>query len=81
MKLIDRILVCVLAIGIWAWVFLSFFSASPLFALYVSADEVDGLASYVEDVVEDCEVYGSVYLYEVSGDEGYGQISSAGISC
>ncbi len=81
MKLIDRILVCVLALGIWVWVFLSFFSASPLFALYVSADDVDGLTSYVEDVVEDCQVSGQVYVYDVSGGEGYGNISSAQISC
>jgi len=81
MKLIDRILVCVLALGIWAWVFLSFFSASPLFALYIGTDDVDGLKSYVEDVVEDCKVKGEVYVYEIYGGEGYGNISSAQISC
>ncbi len=81
MKLIDRILVCVLGLGIWAWVFLSFFSATPLFALSVDADDVDGLRRYVENVVEDCRVSGEVYVYEVSGGEGYGSIESARIRC
>jgi len=83
MKLIDRILMCVLALGIWAWVFLSFFSASPLLALNVDvdADDVDGLTSYVEKVVEDCRVSGEVYVYDVSGGEGYGEISLARIHC
>ncbi len=83
MKLIDRILVCVLALGIWAWVFLSFFSASPLFALSIDidAEDVDGLRSYVQNVVQDCRVSGDVYVYDVSGSDGYGTISSARIRC
>ena len=83
MKLIDKMLVCVLALGIWAWVFLSFFSASPLFALSIDidAEDVDGLRSYVQNVVQDCQVNGQVYVHSVFGSDGYGTISSAQISC
>ena len=77
-QVIDRIILGSLAAGIWAWVLVSLLSPSPLLALSISIDasDIDGLSSYIEDVVEDCTVSGEVYIYGMP----YGDITGS-ISC
>jgi len=58
MAVIDRIILSSIALGLWAWVFISIFSSGSLYALSIDAREVGGLRSFVENVVEDCTVDG-----------------------
>jgi hypothetical protein len=81
MRLTDGILIAVLAGCIMAWVAVTFFSTSPIYALSVDAGDVDGLRSYIENVLKDCQVNGEVYVYDLIDSEGFGSISSARIRC
>ena len=78
MKTIDRLILGVLSLGVWLLLFQELVD-SPLYAQSddVYAGNIYGLEGFIEDVVEDCEVTGDVYLYS----EEYGEIDGAEISC
>jgi len=79
MKTIDRIILGFIAVGLWTSIFM--FNAHPrdAYALSIDASDIDGLDYYIEGIVEDCTVSGSVYIYDRDG--GYGDIESTSISC
>ena len=80
MKAIDRTIIGTLAVGVW--LLLVVLSTNRVsYALSIDASDIDGLRSYVTNVVEDCSVEGEVYVYDVSGSEGYGNITSGNLSC
>lgn len=58
MSLIDRVILSVVGLGIWTWICMSIFSSGPLYALSIDASDVDGLTSFIENVVESCTVDG-----------------------
>ena len=72
MKIIDSILVGVLAAGVWAAVAAYTLKPQTADAYSHSLDRGD-----VERIVEDCSVSGGVYIYGMP----YGQIVSGSISC
>lgn len=80
MKTADRMLLAALVAGVWALVVLNILN-QPAYALSIAASDIDGLEYYVNDIVEDCSVRGEVYVYEISGSEGYGELESARINC
>ncbi|HUV65055.1 MAG TPA: hypothetical protein VMW24_14250 [Sedimentisphaerales bacterium] len=57
MKPIDRLILTVLAAGIWTAVLLTVFEVPA--ALAVDTSDIDGLRSYIESVIEDCTVDGT----------------------
>lgn len=70
MKSTDRVVVTLLALGIWALVFVLIFR--PDFA-----GAQRNLRPFIESVVEDCRVTGEVYIYGMP----YGEIESGRIHC
>ena len=58
MNIMDRIILSVVGLGIWALIFVSISNSSYLYALSIDAYDVDGLRSYIENVVQDCTVDG-----------------------
>jgi hypothetical protein len=78
MKTIDRLLLGALSLGVWVLIFHELVD-SPLYAQSddVYAENVSGLADFIEGVVENCEVIGDVYLYS----EEYGELDDGEISC
>ena len=81
MKMIDRLILGALAVGIWVLVAIQVTSNTRAYASSIAASidayEVDGLRSYVARVVEDCSVSGEVHMYS----EDYGSLESVTISC
>lgn len=75
----DRILICLLVVGIWALVLATDFDAKPALAAYIHASEIDGLEDQIEEIVEDCSVTGEVYIYDL--ESGYGELESVSIDC
>ena len=53
MKPIDRLILTVLAAGVWVVVGLAVFRI-----LANEADDIEGLQTYVQNVIEDCKVEG-----------------------
>jgi len=80
MKVIDRIILSTLTIGILV-LLIGLYIDRPSYALSIDASNVDGLKRYVENIVEDCSVSGQVYVYDIFGSEGYGRLNSSSISC
>ena len=72
MKIIDRILLGVLAAGVWAAVAAYTLKPQTADAYAHSLDSSD-----VRRIVEDCSVDGQVYIYGMP----YGQIINGSISC
>ena len=63
-RTLDRIILIVIAIGIWANVAVYLFK--PITAAAIDASDIDDFRSAVERIVEDCTVRGYVsdeYLY------------------
>jgi len=78
MKTIDRLILGALAVGVWALIAIQVTSHTPAYAAAsIDADEVYGLRSFVERVVEDCSVSGEVFIYS----KEYGSLESVSISC
>ncbi len=46
-------------------------------ALSIDADDIDGLESFIENVVEDCSVQGEAYIYS----REYAELEGVSISC
>jgi len=71
MKTIDRSILGVLAVGIWALVAIQVTSNTRAYASSIAASidayEVDGLRRFVERTVERCDVYGEVSGGEIDG--------------
>ena len=80
MNVIDRTILSTLTIGIWV-LLIGLYIDRPSYALSIDASDIGNLRHYVENIVEDCSVSGQVYVYEISGSEGYGQLNSSSISC
>ena len=59
MKTLDRIILGILGVGIWALTLTFYTHPRDAFAASVNASEVDGLKSLVQSVVEDCSVDGT----------------------
>ena len=81
MKTLDRIILSLLAVGIWVLSFTFYTHPRDAFALSIDASDVDGLRKYVRCIVENCSVDGtgygdvsstSVYIYDL--DSGYGNL-------
>lgn len=77
MKFIDRLIIGVLAAGIWVLVAIQVTSGEPAYALSIDVDDIDGLRYFIEDVVEDCEVEGEAYIYS----REYAELEGVSISC
>lgn len=77
MKTIDRLIIGALATGVWVLVAIQVTSSAPAFALDIDADDIDGLVSFIEDVVEDCSVQGEAYIYS----RDYAELEGVSISC
>ena len=78
----DRIILCVLAVGVWVLTFVTVFDGDPVHAaaeIQIEASEIDGLRYFITDVVEYCTVTGEVYIYDREG--GHGQLDTASIDC
>jgi hypothetical protein len=58
MSLVDRVILSIVGLGIWAWLLISILSSGSLYALSIDASDVDGLRSFVVNVVENCTVDG-----------------------
>ena len=69
MKTIDRVILGTLAAGIWA-VALSHVLL-PYEANALQSYEIDDFKRAVIRIVENCDVY----VYDIDGGEGYGEIS------
>lgn len=77
MKRVDRIVLVLLAAGVWVLGL-----GLILHSHSATADPprpVWDIENIVEDVVEDCDVRGEVYIYD--RESGYGEIDSARIDC
>jgi hypothetical protein len=75
----DRVLLSLLVVALWALVLVVGGDAKPAYGIYIDASDVDGLEDFIEDVVEDCDVSGEVYVYDPEG--GYGELESVTIDC
>ena len=58
MRTIDRLIIGMLAAGIWVLIAIQITSHTPAYALNIDASDIDGLRGYIESTVEDCYVYG-----------------------
>jgi len=75
MKVVDRVICGSLAIGVWVVIVMHVVSSGPSLAQSVTADDIDGLRSYIERTVEDCQVSGKVGIdNSYSGHILYGEI-------
>ena len=72
MTTLDRVLIASLSIGVW--VLFTHLAIQSAFAQGLDRRDV-------QRIVENCSVSGDVYVYEISESDGYGEISSADISC
>ncbi len=72
MTTLDRVLIASLSIGVWF--LLTHFAIQSAFAQGLDRRDI-------ERIIERCSVYGEVYVYDISGSEGYGEIESGYISC
>ena len=77
MKTFDRLIIGALVTGVWVLVAIQVTSSVPAFALSIDADDIDGLESFIEDVVEDCSVQGEAYIYS----REYAELEGVSISC
>ena len=77
MKTIDRLIMGALATGVWVLVAIQITSSAPAFAIDIDADDIYGLESFIEDVVEDCSVQGEAYIYS----REYAELEGVSISC
>ena len=77
MKALDRIILGLLGIGIWALTLTFHTHPRDAFASNIDASNVNGLRSYVESVIEGCSVDGTgfgnfdglqVYLFSFNGN-------------
>jgi len=75
MKTFDRIILGFIAVGIWTSIVM--FNTHSLDANAIAVDEVDDLEFYIQSVVEECTVSGSVEIEE----QEYGSFSDASIGC
>ena len=75
MKTVDRVLVALLAIGVWGLV------ATNLLSFKVASAEPQRedyeIRQIIRQTIENCTVSGEVYLYS----ERYGEIESGSIDC
>lgn len=92
MKMIDRVILVALVVGLWALVLSDIFT--PKTATAIEAYEIDGLKRAIKRVVENCSVEGSVsgsvngtvYIYslpygDIDGGTFEGTLNYATISC
>ncbi len=75
MKAFDRIIFSFIAVGIWTSIFM--FNTHSMDANAIAVEEVDDLKYYIQTVVEECTVSGSVEVEE----HEYGSFSDASIGC
>jgi len=77
MKTIDRIILSFIAVGLWTSIFMFNTHPRDVYAFSIDAHDIDGLTSYILNVVNGCTVSGDIYIYDgVNGD-----LSGAYISC
>jgi hypothetical protein len=77
MKTIDRFILVILAVGVWVIIILQLVTPIKTMAIDIDASDISGLEYFIEDVVEDCQVYGEVSIH----DEYSGEIDGGYISC
>lgn len=75
----DRVLIGLLVLGVWILVLAADVHPPRAFAAVIDTSEVDGLEDLIEDVVENCNVSGEVYIWDPEG--GYGELESVNIDC
>ncbi len=69
MKLIDRMILGLLASSIWLGIGFVLLLPKPLYALKVDASDVSGLEKYIRNVVEKCAVYGNMHVRNAEEDD------------